>query len=63
MITLQDFVPILQEKLCDFIFSESNQSSVKIMQEWLMIRIFTKNIHLHDKLWSFFEKVRNTEFI
>jgi len=27
------------------------------MQEWLLIRIFTKNIHLHDKLWSFFAKV------
>ncbi|XP_011690186.1 PREDICTED: uncharacterized protein LOC105451442 isoform X2 [Wasmannia auropunctata] len=49
--------PVLnKEQLCDFIFSESNQSSVKIMQEWLLIRIFTKNIHLHDKLWSFFAK-------
>ncbi|KYN22698.1 putative methyltransferase TARBP1 [Trachymyrmex cornetzi] len=52
----KEFVPVLQEQLCDFIFSESNQSSVKIMQEWLLIRIFTKNIHLHDKLWSLFAK-------
>ncbi|KYN44609.1 putative methyltransferase TARBP1 [Trachymyrmex septentrionalis] len=52
----KEFVPLLQEQLCDFIFSESNQSSVKIMQEWLLIRIFTKNIHLHDKLWSLFAK-------
>jgi len=27
------------------------------MQEWLLIRIFTKNIYLHDQLWSFFAKV------
>ncbi|XP_011858439.1 PREDICTED: uncharacterized protein LOC105555992 isoform X2 [Vollenhovia emeryi] len=52
----KEFVPLLQEKLCDFIFSESNQSSVRIMQEWLMIRIFEKYSHLHDKLWSFFAK-------
>ncbi|KAG5315232.1 TARB1 methyltransferase, partial [Acromyrmex insinuator] len=52
----KEFVPLLQEQLCEFIFSESNQSSVKIMQEWLLIRIFTKNIHLHDKLWSLFAK-------
>ncbi|XP_070524773.1 probable methyltransferase TARBP1 isoform X2 [Cardiocondyla obscurior] len=47
---------LLQKKLCDFIFSESNQSSVRIMQEWLLIRIFVRNSHLHDQLWSFFVK-------
>ncbi|XP_071637478.1 probable methyltransferase TARBP1 isoform X2 [Temnothorax longispinosus] len=52
----EEFVSLLQEKLCNFIFSESNQSSVRIMQEWLLIRIFTKNIHLHDTLWSLFAK-------
>ncbi|XP_039313554.1 uncharacterized protein LOC105193761 isoform X2 [Solenopsis invicta] len=52
----EDYVCLLQEELCDLIFSESNQSSVKIMQEWLLVRIFTKNIHLRDKLWSLFEK-------
>ncbi|XP_036151332.1 uncharacterized protein LOC105836856 isoform X3 [Monomorium pharaonis] len=57
----KDFICLLQEQLCDFIFSESNQSSVKIMQEWLLIRIFAKNINLHDKLWLLFEKVKPHE--
>ncbi|XP_018397666.1 PREDICTED: probable methyltransferase TARBP1 [Cyphomyrmex costatus] len=53
---VKEFIPLIQEQLCDFIFSESNQSSVKIMQEWLLIRIFTKNVHLHDQLWLLFAK-------
>ncbi|XP_020300131.1 uncharacterized protein LOC109863885 isoform X2 [Pseudomyrmex gracilis] len=50
----KEFVALLQDKISDFIFSESNQHSVRLMQEWLMIRIFTKNINLHDKLWKLF---------
>ncbi|EZA56834.1 putative methyltransferase TARBP1 [Ooceraea biroi] len=50
----EELVVLLQEKLCDLIFSESNQHSVRLMQEWLMIRILAKNTNLHDKLWKFF---------
>ncbi|KAL6253772.1 hypothetical protein P5V15_015576 [Pogonomyrmex californicus] len=47
---------LVYKKLCDFIYTESNQSSVKLMQEWLMIRILVKNNDLHKELWSLFEK-------
>ncbi|XP_070154969.1 probable methyltransferase TARBP1 [Polyergus mexicanus] len=52
----EELVALLQEKLCDLILSESNQHSVRLMQEWSMIRIFKKHINLHNKLWKFFTK-------
>ncbi|XP_050458983.1 uncharacterized protein LOC126855407 isoform X2 [Cataglyphis hispanica] len=52
----EELVALLQEKLCDLILSESNQHSVRLMQEWLMIQIFKKHINLHNKLWTFFTK-------
>ncbi|XP_029666388.1 uncharacterized protein LOC115237466 [Formica exsecta] len=52
----EELVALLQEKLCDLILSESNQHSVRLMQEWLMIQIFKKHINLHNKLWKFFSK-------
>ncbi|CAK9805252.1 Probable methyltransferase TARBP1 [Anthophora plagiata] len=46
----------LQEFLCDLMLLESNQHSVRLMQEWILIKIFLNNIDLHDKLWEYFEK-------
>lgn len=57
MIHLQDNIAILQEFLCNLILLESNQHSVRIMQEWILIKIFVENIEFHDKIWEFFEKV------
>ncbi|EFN85513.1 Probable methyltransferase TARBP1 [Harpegnathos saltator] len=50
----KELVAVLQKNLRDSIFSESNQHSVRLMQEWLMIRIFARNSDLHDELWKFF---------
>ncbi|KAL2737261.1 putative methyltransferase TARBP1 isoform X1 [Vespula maculifrons] len=46
----------LQETLCNLILLESNQHSIRLMQEWLLIRIFVKYTNLHNKLWNFFEE-------
>ncbi|XP_046830389.1 probable methyltransferase TARBP1 isoform X1 [Vespa crabro] len=46
----------LQEILCNLILLESNQHSIRLMQEWLLIRIFVKYPNLHNKLWNFFEE-------
>ncbi|XP_017876975.1 uncharacterized protein LOC108623164 [Ceratina calcarata] len=46
----------LQEFLCNAILLESNQHSVRLMQEWILIRIFLEYTELHDRLWAFFEK-------
>ncbi|KOX69854.1 putative methyltransferase TARBP1 [Melipona quadrifasciata] len=51
---------ILQEFLCNLMLLESNQHSVRIMQEWLLIRIFVENMDFHDKIWEFFEKAITT---
>lgn len=48
---------MLQEKLCDLLVLESNQHSVKLIQEWLLIRIFSKNVNLHSNLWKLFTEV------
>ncbi|KAI4503013.1 hypothetical protein M0802_002057 [Mischocyttarus mexicanus] len=46
----------VQELMCNLILLESNQHSVRLMQEWLLIRIFVKYTDLHNKLWEFFEE-------
>ncbi|XP_043584923.1 uncharacterized protein LOC122568806 isoform X1 [Bombus pyrosoma] len=55
-ILTKDNTVILQEFLCNLILLESNQHSVRIMQEWILIKIFVENIEFHDKIWEFFEK-------
>ncbi|XP_032671611.1 uncharacterized protein LOC116844322 isoform X2 [Odontomachus brunneus] len=50
----EELVALLQKKLRDLILLESNQHSVRLMQEWLMIRILIKNSDLHNELWKFF---------
>ncbi|KOC69711.1 putative methyltransferase TARBP1 [Habropoda laboriosa] len=52
----KDDIITLQEFLCNLILLESNQHSVRLMQEWVLIKIFLNNMELHDKLWEFFEK-------
>ncbi|KAI4486649.1 hypothetical protein M0804_006019 [Polistes exclamans] len=47
---------LVQELICNLILLESNQHSVRLMQEWLLIRIFIKYTDLHNKLWEFFEE-------
>ncbi|XP_076181951.1 tRNA (guanosine(18)-2'-O)-methyltransferase TARBP1 [Ptiloglossa arizonensis] len=47
----------LQEFLCSLMLLESNQHSVRLMQEWILIKIFVENGEFHYKLWEFFEKV------
>ncbi|CAL7944642.1 unnamed protein product [Xylocopa violacea] len=47
---------ILQEYLCNLIVLESNQHSVRLMQEWILIKIFLENTDLHGELWKLFEK-------
>ncbi|XP_076301824.1 tRNA (guanosine(18)-2'-O)-methyltransferase TARBP1 isoform X2 [Lasioglossum baleicum] len=47
----------LVDLLCDSMLLESNQHSVRIMQEWLLIKIFLENKHRKlfvQKLWTFF---------
>lgn len=56
-IVSQRLLTELQLKLRDMILSESNQHSVRLMQEWLLIRIWESNHDLHDELWIFFEEV------
>ncbi|XP_012146742.2 tRNA (guanosine(18)-2'-O)-methyltransferase TARBP1 isoform X1 [Megachile rotundata] len=46
----------LEEYLCSSLLLESNQHSVKLMQEWLLIKIFAENIEIHQKLWKLFEE-------
>ena len=48
---------LLQERLCNLMLMESNQHSVRLMQEWILIRIFVDNITFQVKLWQFFEQV------
>ncbi|KAL6253769.1 hypothetical protein P5V15_012171 [Pogonomyrmex californicus] len=53
----KELILLIYEDLCHFIYTESNpHSSVRLMQEWLMIRILVKNNDLHEELWSLFEK-------
>ncbi|XP_076632949.1 tRNA (guanosine(18)-2'-O)-methyltransferase TARBP1 isoform X1 [Colletes latitarsis] len=47
----------LQELLCSFMLLESNQHSVRLMQEWILIQIFVKYSEFHYKLWEFFEEM------
>ena len=47
---------LLQERLCSLMLIESNQHSVRLMQEWILIRIFVDNITFRVKLWQFFEQ-------
>ncbi|XP_076647010.1 tRNA (guanosine(18)-2'-O)-methyltransferase TARBP1 [Halictus rubicundus] len=47
---------ILVDLLCNLMLLESNQHSVRVMQEWLLIKIFTEYKNLHYKLWTFFEE-------
>ncbi|KAK2576673.1 hypothetical protein KPH14_005334 [Odynerus spinipes] len=47
---------LIQEVLCNYILEESNQHSIRLMQEWLLIRIFVRCENLHSKLWNFFEE-------
>ncbi|XP_015438417.1 PREDICTED: uncharacterized protein LOC107193477 [Dufourea novaeangliae] len=64
MQTLLILQPILKEAdtntlvdfLCSLIILESNQHSVRLMQEWLLIKIFLENTNLEPKLWAFFEE-------
>ncbi|XP_017761704.1 PREDICTED: uncharacterized protein LOC108551871 [Eufriesea mexicana] len=46
----------LQEFLCNLILLETNQHSVRIMQEWILIKIFLENVEFHHKIWEFLEK-------
>ncbi|XP_014488611.1 PREDICTED: uncharacterized protein LOC106751882 isoform X2 [Dinoponera quadriceps] len=50
----EELVILLRKKLSESIFSESNQHSVRLMQEWLMVRILRRNSDLHNELWIFF---------
>ncbi|XP_012234605.2 probable methyltransferase TARBP1 [Linepithema humile] len=50
----EEHIVLLQENIFDLIFSEDNQHSVRLMQEWFLILIFRKNTHLHNKLWKYF---------
>nr|XP_033329687.1 probable methyltransferase TARBP1 isoform X1 [Megalopta genalis] len=64
MQTLLILHPILNEVdttnlidvLCNLMLLESNQHSVRLMQEWLLIKIFVQNENLRYKLWAFFEE-------
>ncbi|XP_076749120.1 uncharacterized protein LOC143422408 [Xylocopa sonorina] len=47
---------ILQEYLCNLIVLESNQHSVRLMQEWILIKILLENIDLDIALWNLFRK-------
>ncbi|XP_015174390.1 PREDICTED: uncharacterized protein LOC107065317 [Polistes dominula] len=47
----------VQELICNLMLIESNQHSIRLMQEWLLIRIFVKYTDLHNKLWEFFEEI------
>ncbi|XP_054004821.1 uncharacterized protein LOC128890398 isoform X1 [Hylaeus anthracinus] len=51
---------ILQKLLCSLILLESNQHSVRLMQEWILIKIFVESRELHCKLWEFFEEAITT---
>nr|XP_034196395.1 probable methyltransferase TARBP1 isoform X5 [Osmia lignaria] len=49
-------IVILEDCLCNLMLLESNQHSIRLMQEWILIKIFVENIELHYKLWKFFEE-------
>lgn len=51
---------LLAEHIFDLIILESNQHSVRLMQEWILIRIFIKNTNLHYMLWQSYEKAIKT---
>ncbi|XP_016918627.3 uncharacterized protein LOC108001866 isoform X2 [Apis cerana] len=55
-ILAKDDVITLQEFLLNLLLLESNQHSVRIMQEWILIKIFVENVEFHHKIWEFFEK-------
>nr|XP_031838654.1 uncharacterized protein LOC116429639 [Nomia melanderi] len=68
MQTLLILQPVLNEidtttvvdLLCKLMILESNQHSVRLMQEWLLIKIFVENENLRHKLWKFFEEAITT---
>lgn len=62
MIVSQELVILVLQKLQDAIISESNQHSVRLMQEWLMTRILMRYSDLHDRLWKFFAEVAQLNF-
>ncbi|KAK0093220.1 hypothetical protein PV326_014017 [Microctonus aethiopoides] len=50
---------VLYDTICDLIVSENDQPSVRIMQEWLLIRISIKYQSLRDKVWDLLEIVKS----
>ncbi|KAK0181432.1 hypothetical protein PV327_003720 [Microctonus hyperodae] len=46
---------VLYDTICDLIVSESNQPSVRVMQEWLLMKIFIKYPSLRDNVWDLLE--------
>ncbi|XP_058801284.1 uncharacterized protein LOC131670013 isoform X2 [Phymastichus coffea] len=48
---------ILYHMLLDSIIRDTDQHSVRLMREWLLIRIYLSNVELFPDLWLFFDKI------
>ncbi|OXU28380.1 hypothetical protein TSAR_002234 [Trichomalopsis sarcophagae] len=55
----QQSTVMLYHTLRDSIVYDSDQHSVRLMKEWLLVRIYLSNRELLSDLWSFFEKICN----
>lgn len=51
---------IIHEAICESLLEESNQPSVRVMQEWLLIRIHLANKKLRDQFWDLFARGRDS---
>ncbi|XP_044001585.1 uncharacterized protein LOC122847791 [Aphidius gifuensis] len=49
----------VHEAICDHLLEESNQPSVRVMQEWLIIKIHLIKPKLREQFWNLFAKGRD----
>ncbi|XP_046740839.1 uncharacterized protein LOC124408147 [Diprion similis] len=49
---------ILNSLMCENILSESSQPSVRIMQEWLLIKIYLESEILRGGIWNLFQQAQ-----
>ncbi|XP_043277155.1 uncharacterized protein [Venturia canescens] len=47
-------VRYLYEEMCELLITESNQPSVRLMQEWLLVRIYANSL-MDESIWVLFE--------
>ncbi|XP_011309831.1 uncharacterized protein [Fopius arisanus] len=55
---LEDDIVSVHDTLCHSILIESDQPSVRIMKEWCLVLIYTKNASLLDRIWDLFHLAR-----